>query len=925
MTEPARPAEPSELALACWGKLRPNHPLSAHLIDALELARAMLESHWGEESAARAGISRSSLASLAGLHDIGKILDIFQMREEAQAEGEVWQRLMLSGASATLSKDSSASHPHAAESMAALGRMFGSDRPGQDARLLGISAHHGPPLLLPERKPSSSWREAQQGLAEAVLEACQQTSLDHLREELQQAGQPLPGAAWAITAGVTTAADWLASANPLLGTWPASRAALRSHAQLSRRHAEQVLRAVGWRSRTALPDPPQEDRPLHREIRRAISQLPPGKTPLLIIHAPTGEGKTAAALIAARELQQRCGTRGLHVTLPNRAAGTGTWQALTQMMQEGHALALQEMLDQGGPELEPPEAELPEAVLAQAGMGSGWFSSRGRALLAPVAVGTIDQVLLAALGAHRWNHLRLWGLSNKVVCIDEVHASDPHALRLLRALLPWLHALGSPTIIMSATLDQASQASLEKAWLAQPQKRPGRRVIADAAPRSEGDMRAEPRAADEGVGRTTTEESTEAALPEVEVKLCWNGGQVHGRSSTSLPTKAVQVKRAGAKPADAAEALLSQLAPPSCGAMVMATVERAQKAARWLLQEGKLPAAGGSGPGVLALHSRMSPRMRDQRTKLLKQRCGPGAGSAERSGLIVPATSVLGISLDLDFDVLLSDPAPMDELLQRLGRLWRHQRQGRPGSPLLLMAGAHWGSLAQDPASGWREASWLFGQPALARMELAMQDELALHGQLLLPTRARNLVEAAAIPLGKKGSTLPSWLLEAEEKEQKSFEEVQQRAENAALGPPWELPERWRKRSPRGGHSVGEEDFEATRRGGRPTWEVLPIMEDRGELMILQSDDGQLEPPSIRSIAANLIPCSSAKLPLQGREISKHELVSAGWQASDLRRFPRLRPMLIDGRRAGAVPGTTVPSSAELRFDPILGLWRTKP
>src|SRR5207247_1654558 len=56
-------------------------------------------------------------------------------------------------------------------------------------------------------------------------------------------------------------------------------------------------------------------------------------------------------------------------------------------------------------------------------IASTWFTARKRGLLAPFAVGTVDQALLAAL-VTRHVFVRLFGLAGKVVVLDEVHAFD---------------------------------------------------------------------------------------------------------------------------------------------------------------------------------------------------------------------------------------------------------------------------------------------------------------------------------------------------------------------------------------------------------------------------------------------------------------------------------------------------------------------
>jgi CRISPR-associated endonuclease/helicase Cas3 len=88
-----------------------------------------------------------------------------------------------------------------------------------------------------------------------------------------------------------------------------------------------------------------------------------------------------------------------------------------------------------------------------------WFTHRKRGLLAPYGVGTIDQALLAILQT-RHVFVRLFGLSHKVVLVDEVHAYDTYMSRLLERLLEWLAALGSPVILLSATLPDRKRTTL---------------------------------------------------------------------------------------------------------------------------------------------------------------------------------------------------------------------------------------------------------------------------------------------------------------------------------------------------------------------------------------------------------------------------------------------------------------------------------
>ncbi len=80
-----------------------------------------------------------------------------------------------------------------------------------------------------------------------------------------------------------------------------------------------------------------------------------------------------------------------------------------------------------------------------------WFTNKKRALLSEYGVGTVDQAILPILPV-RHNFVRLWGLANRVVVFDEIHAYDAYTGTLLVHLLRWLLSLGSSVVLLSATL-----------------------------------------------------------------------------------------------------------------------------------------------------------------------------------------------------------------------------------------------------------------------------------------------------------------------------------------------------------------------------------------------------------------------------------------------------------------------------------------
>ncbi|WP_419612437.1 CRISPR-associated helicase Cas3', partial [Thiolapillus sp.] len=81
-------------------------------------------------------------------------------------------------------------------------------------------------------------------------------------------------------------------------------------------------------------------------------------------------------------------------------------------------------------------------------------------------------------------------------------------------------------------------------------------------------------------------------------------------------------------------------------------------------------------------HSRyaLADRLRIEQDML--ERFGKASTPEQRSGRVLIATQVVEQSLDLDFDRMIADLAPIDLLIQRAGRLHRHQRGDR-GTPVL--------------------------------------------------------------------------------------------------------------------------------------------------------------------------------------------------------------------------------------------------
>lgn len=270
-------------------------------------------------------------------------------------------------------------------------------------------------------------------------------------------------------------------------------------------------------------------------------------------------------------------------------------------------------------------------------MAQEWFTYRKRGLLALFAVGTIDQALMAALPV-RHGFVRMFGLAYKTIILDEVHAYDTYTSNLLDQLLQWLSALGCSVVLLSATLPTKRRHELIEAYTGRPVndcEAPYPRITV-----ARGDRQ-------ESVAFTARAESRKT------VQVEW--------ASRDFETLAVRLEK--------------ELADGGCVACVCNTVHRAQK-----LYEVLTKVLRDTDIEVDLFHARFPFDERDWREKRTQRRFGKD-GSQRPVAAVLVATQVIEQSLDIDFDLMVSDLAPVDLLLQRAGRLHRHQRDPRP-SPL---------------------------------------------------------------------------------------------------------------------------------------------------------------------------------------------------------------------------------------------------
>ncbi len=517
-------------------------------------------------------------------------------------------------------------------------------------------------------------------------------------------------------AGLTTAADWIGS-NP---DWFPSRSPglpLADYLALARKAAALCVPEAGLAGVNAR-DSRLFDFAL-RPMQEAASSAPlPGGPMLAFIEDETGAGKTEAALILAQRMLLAGKGRGLFFALPTMATADAMFVRVSGVvgrMLNGPTVTLAH----GRAGLSVPFRDL--QYRARDGSDdvtcTEWLGAdRRRALLANVGIGTVDQALLSVMRA-RFSALRLWGLSSKILLVDEAHeiSGDGYMAVLLEHLLQAHAAQGGSAILLTATLPLAARGRLSRAFA----RGAGLDWAADHDP----------------------------AYPSLTIF----GARTVPVSSTPSRKGIVKVERLP-DASVAADLLVRRAATGAACVWVRNAVDDAIAAVD-LLRERGVEAS--------LLHARFAlcDRKRIEAAELARF----GRKGATRAGKVLVATQVVESSLDLDFDVMVSDLAPMAALIQRAGRLWRHmeerpQNQRPVSRPVLHVVspdpsevpGARWlhqvldgGAWVYPLADQWRTAALLFRR-----------------GEMNAPSELRDLIEAVH---GDGAAPIPPVLVAAEQ------------------------------------------------------------------------------------------------------------------------------------------------------------------
>ena len=595
-----------------WAKSKPRHPLWKHLMDASAVSLAL------PSPAIAFGWSAAEIAFLVGLHDVGKADSGFQHQIPDFSVELVAHGYPVTGDVRCRHERISARFIRGKLVADGLGTF------AADAVSRAVVAHHG------------RWDEAAREVGKTYAEAQDQLyrmlqRVLHVDRLPNQVPSDLSAFGMRL-AGHVVLSDWIAS-NEDFFTDSRLEGVEDPEAYLAA--VQEAARE--WVRKLSLDRDGRAGRPERvvqtaRPIQQALldSEIPPG---LVIIEAPMGEGKTEAAWILAEKWRDK-GYRGLYMALPTMATSDSLHKRYSNDYLERlgcgesarlvHGMAW--LRDEKEPE-KPPKVGEPGDDHS---LAAAWFRPTRRAMLAAHGVGTVDQAMLAGMNV-KFGFLRLYGLADRVLVIDEVHAYDAYMSAIITRLLQWCACLKIPVVLLSATLSAGQRSTMIEAYGAtggDPGPNAPYPLITAVGPGKE----ARPIPVGASTSRTLRIETHSGLLGDA-------------RKTAALTAELLE--------------------HGGCCCVILNTVKQAQEVYRAL----DLP-----GDKKLLFHARFTASDREQITEKVLNLFGKDTTNRPEKYVLV-ATQVVEQSLDVDFDHMISEIAPIDLLLQRSGRLHRHRRR----------------------------------------------------------------------------------------------------------------------------------------------------------------------------------------------------------------------------------------------------------
>lgn len=739
-------------ATSFWGKISRDacdgslqwHPLAAHSADVAACCEALLTmgltgKRLASLVSAKALTSRqiARLSVLAGFHDIGKFNHGFQAKANPSARytaGHVGEALALIDARNRWTD-------RLADAIA-FDRMAGWVADGRDlvSYLKAVVSHHG--RFQEATNFQRTYWQTTNGLDPFVGIAELKDDLERwFPEAWAPGGDPLPARPEFQHAffGLVTLADWIASDTTF---FPFAEEGDPDRIELARRQARRAVSDLRLDLFAGDPTdrPPASEAVLQDHTPRPLQQTvldltTPNAGTITVLEAETGAGKTEAALLYWLSLFNAGLVGGMYFALPTRTAATQLHTRVTESVRRAFpdpenrppvVLAVPGYLrvdGQDGQRLAPFEVLWPDSPLER-DRHRGWAAENPkRFLVGAVVVGTIDQVLLSALRV-RHAHMRSAALLRHLLVVDEVHASDLYMNRLLETVLQRHVEAGGHALLMSATLGGETRA----------------RLLAAAngiGPVNPADLVVPFESAVDTPYPLLMQRSRRVRTSSIPFQGVGAGKKVivDIHDVINKPEAVASLGLAAAR--QGAKALILRNTVTDCIATQKALERQAEEQD---LNEFLHRVHGRPAPHH-ARYARIDRILLDEAI----ERCL--GETREPGGRVAVATQTVQQSLDLDADLLITDLCPMDILLQRIGRLHRHQRS-RPASfelprvIVLVPDERDLGRMINDRSGEAHGGHGLGAVYSDLRVVEATWRELQSHAILKIPEENRQLVEA---------------------------------------------------------------------------------------------------------------------------------------------------------------------------------------
>ncbi len=493
-----------------------------------------------------------------------------------------------------------------------------------------------------------------------------------------------------VLSGLTCVADWIGSGAIFDGVLPDGKPDTTPWQNLI---CEAVDRA-GFVAYKVIPNLSFEDVFLKYQPREAQSKLfeVANRPGVYILEAPMGMGKTEAALYAAYQSLSKGAATGIYFALPTQLTSDKIYDRMNTFLAQVLAedCKFRSLLLHSS-------AWLRDTELGEEGMpGNGWFNSSKRGLLAPFAVGTIDQALMGVMNV-KHGFVRTFGLAGKVVILDEVHSYDSYTGTIMDKLVETLRKLHCTVIILSATLTAERRAEL--------------------------------------VGH----KSNETSYPLVSASPMDSAAYYLPVAQSDSSTVSVSVKN------DDKEALEEAMFRAERGEQVL-WIENivTESQDRFKIIAARAQACDKKIECGL-LHSRFIRADRKcNEEKWVKAFGKEGHTERKKCGRILVGTQVLEQSLDIDADFLVTRICPTDMLFQRIGRLWRH----READTLRPEGAIREAWILAPPLEDSQKESSVWGKSGKVYLPYVLYRSLAVwleKDEVFLPQDIRPMLEATYV------------------------------------------------------------------------------------------------------------------------------------------------------------------------------------